>query len=243
MSEIDANYAVRNLIDSAFSHLTWYEDLCEETGFKGISQIWKEEPAWYFWMKPCPGAFLLRLHAEESLTLGKLLNLSLHYFPARNEESYKHLSADEIRLIGDEDRFDIETSTPRFEAYQQFHDQFIDAEIGCVVDEDNRLQFLFFSTEQVLDHPVYTFIDLLVTALNFQSKQHQGRVVEIQDAGMRTLFLEYSQKALEYFLNEFDLGEAASLVDISSAEMPQQWRRAAHLDAVCTMSGACSCHH
>ena len=37
------------------------KDVCEKTGFKGISQVWKEDPAWYFWLNQVKGAFLLRL--------------------------------------------------------------------------------------------------------------------------------------------------------------------------------------
>jgi len=242
MSGIDAYHATRNLIESSFSHLTWYEDVCARSGFKGISQIWKEDPAWYFWMDQVEGAFLLRLHAEEPVADHQYVSLSLHYFPDPDEVLYQSLSAGEKWLLSDEKTFDSETNTPKFEAYEQFVSLFVVAEIGFVIDADNQLKTLLFSSELSPQHPARTFLDLLVTALNFQTKQHHQRIFTLQDGALNTLMLDYSAPAFELFLNEFQLS-LEQLKDISSHETFADWKQVAHMDAVCSMSGACSCHH
>lgn len=242
MSSIDAYHATRNLIESSFSHLTWYEEVCARSGFKGISQIWKEEPAWYFWMDQVAGAFLLRLHAEEPVADNQYVSLSLHYFPAPDEVLYRSLSVGEKWLLSDEKSFDRETNTPKFEAYEQFVSLFVVGEIGFVIDPDNHLQTLLFSSELPQDHPVGTFLDLLVTTLNFQSKHHHQRVFTLRDGSVKTLMLDYSTPVFEQFLDEFQLS-LEQLEDVSSQECFADWKQAAHMDAVCSMSGACSCHH
>lgn len=242
MSGLDAYHVTRNLIESSFSHLTWYEDVCSRSGFKGISQIWKVDPAWYFWMDQVAGAFLLRLHADEAVGENHYVSLSLHYFPAADETLYQTLSAGEKWLLSDEQAFDRQTNTPKFESYEQFVSLFVVAEIGLIIDPDNQLKVLLFSAELPSEHPARVFLDLLVTALNFQSKLHHQRVLSLQDGGVRTLMLDYSTPVFENFLSEFHLN-AEQLEDVSSQENFAEWKQVAHLDAVCTMSGACSCHH
>ncbi|MCW8858963.1 MAG: hypothetical protein OQK97_04570 [Deltaproteobacteria bacterium] len=242
MSAIDAYQATRNLIENSFSHLTWYEDVCTQSGFKGISQIWKEEPAWYFWLEQVKGAFLLRLHAEEPLADNQFVSLSLHYFPAAGEAAYKGLSAGEKWLLSDEKSFDRETNTPQFETYEQFVDLFVVAEIGLVIDADNQLLTLLYSSEENPTHPAGEFLDLLVNTLNFQSKQHHQRAFELQDDKVTTLFLDHSPAVFDEFIKEFQL-DKNQLKQMDAVEKLEKWKRAAHIDAVCSMNGACSCEH
>ena len=243
MSSIDAYHVTRHLIENAFSHLTWYEDVCSASGFRGISQIWKEEPAWYFWMKQVDGAFLLRLHAEEPLGDHLFVSLSLHYFPVPDETAYQGLSAGEKWLLSDEDVFDRETNTPQFEAYEQFVTLFVVAEIGLVVAPDNQLRVLHYSSEQNESHPANEFLDLLVRALNFQSKQHHLSAFMLEEDEVSTLFLNYSDAVFDDFLSQFHLDKALLEEVDRGDEKLNRWEHAAHLDAVCTMNGACSCHH
>lgn len=242
MSRIDAYSASRNLVENAFSHLTWYEDVCGLAGFKGISQVWKEEPAWYFWQKQVKGAFLLRLHADESLGQNHYLSLSLHYFPQTDESEYQNLSDAEKDLLADTSLFDGETNTPQYEAFEQFVTAFVVAEIGCVVDADNNLQVLLYSTEQEERHPVYRFIDLFVTTLNFQSKRHHQQVYVLQDGGLTTQFLSYSEAGFNQFLESFELETSQLKTVIPNAQI-KLWKHAAQLEAVCSVNGACSCSH
>lgn len=242
MSSSDSYQATRDLIDHAFSHLTWYEDVCRQTGFKGISQIWKDEPAWYFWQDGIKGAFLLRLCAEDLLQEYPLVNLTLHYFPAPDEEAYSLLSAGEKWLLSAEKSFDSETCTPRFEAYNEFIHLFVAAEIGLVFDSNNDLQVLFFSTECDDQHQVHQFLDLLIKALNFQTKKHQLSVHEMKEDEVTTLLLNYSAPVFDRFLAEFGL-DRSELSDLSHTDRAGEWTHIAHQEAICSMTGACSCHH
>ena len=242
MSGLDAYHATRNLVESSFSHLTWFEDVCSQSGFKGISQIWKEDPAWYFWMNQVDGAFLLRLHAEEPLAENQYVSLTLHYFPTTEDDTYQNLSAGEKWLLSDEDSFDRETNTPRFETYEQFVSLFVVAEVGLVIDPDNQLKLLLYSSEHDQNHPANEFLSLLMTTLNFQSKQHQKRILKMREDGVQTLLVDYSSAVVEQFLKEFNL-EDVQFDDVSSDDEFTQWKRAAHMEAVCSMNGACSCHH
>ena len=242
MSSVDAYSTTRSLIENAFSHLTWHQSVCNQTGFRGISQIWKEEPAWYFWSDHAEGAFLLRLHAEESLADKHYVSLSLHYFPSVDEESYQSLSAGEKWLLSDNAVFDQKTNTPRFESYEQFTSLFVVAEIGCVLDSNGLLQVLLYSSEREEGHPLNGFIDLLITALNFQSKQHHQDAYSLQQGSVTTCFLSYSEAAFKEFLAEFEL-DSESLVKNVSDHKLRNWLHAAHIDAVCTVNGACSCSH
>ncbi len=242
MSVIDAYSATRNLIENTFSYLTWHEDVCEQAGFKGISQVFQEDPAWYFWLNQVPGAFLLRLHAEEPIADNQYVSLSLHYFPAAEEEIFQDLSAGEKWLLSDESIFDQETNTPEFEAYEQFVYMFVVAEIGFVIDQDNHLQVLLYSSEKGENHPAYEFIDLLISALNFQSKQHHKDVFILQDGLINTSFLSYSEPVFQQFIDAFELDSELREAIIPNNRL-NKWLRAAHIDAVCSVNGACSCSH
>ena len=242
MSGIDAYSATRNLIENAFSHLTWHETVCDRTGFKGISQVWKVDPAWYFWMDQINGTFLLRLHAEEPLADSHYVSFSLHYFPAIDDESYQCLSAGERLLLSDESVFDKKTNSPHFEAYEQFTSNFVIAEIGCLLDSDSCLQVLLYSSEKEKEQPVNTFIDLFITTLNFQSKQHHQSAYLLQEGPIDTCFLSYSKSGFQEFLTEFEL-DLESLEEVLSNDRLNHWLHAAHIDAVCSINGACSCSH
>ncbi len=242
MSGIDAYSATRNLIENAFSHLTWHEEVCAQTGFKGISQVWKEDPAWYFWSDKVKGSFLLRLHAEESIGENQYVSLTLHYFPTVDEELYHGLSVGEKRLTSDESVFDRETNTPQFEAYEQFISLFVVAEIGFVIDPDNLLKVLLYSSEEDENHPYHEFIDLLISSLNFQSKQHHQSAFSQRDGALNTSFLSYSEQDFLLFLDAFEL-ESASLEILIPDNRLDKWLQAAHMEAHCSMNGACSCTH
>ncbi len=242
MNALDAYQATRNLVESAFSHLTWYEDVCLQSGFKGISQVWKEEPAWYFWLNRVDGAFLLRLHAEESLADNQYVSLTLHYFPAPGEDLYQQLSAGEKWLLSDDAAFDRGTNTPRFEAYEQFVSLFVAAEIGFVIDPDNQLGLLLFSSAVDAGHPARQFLSLLVTACNFFFKRHQQHIFAMRQENVPTMLISYSASMLARFMAEFRL-RRAQLEDISAEERFVAWKHAAHMKAVCSMTGACSCRH
>ncbi len=241
MNRIDAVTGTRMLIENAFSHLTWHEDACKHLGFKGISQVWKEEPAWYFWLSKTPGAFLLRLHGEEPVAESQYVSLALHYYPALEQVETLALSRGETDLRNDATVFDQPTCTPRYEQFEACLPHFITAEIGLMIGANNQLQVLVFSTGQDRTHPVFAFIDLLVSSLNFEAKTHHLEACHLDDEATSSLLLAYDAKAFKTFQNTFGL-DAAALAEPQDPEHLATWRHCAHMDISCSVNGTCSCH-
>jgi hypothetical protein len=238
MTRIDAHGASRNLIENAFKYLTWHEEACKAAGFRGISQVWKEEPAWYFCLEADAGGFLLRLHDDEALAESQFISLSVHYYPATT--SAKELSAEESRLIADRSVFDAATCTPRFERYEECLPHFLAAEIGMLIDADNQLQMLVYSTEGT-HPPSAKLFDLLVNALNFAAKRHHLAALQLQTEEETSLFLIYEREAFGDFCAHFGLDRSTFRKPASSVDL-LRWRRFAHLRVDCSMKGACCCH-
>lgn len=240
MTPLDAVTGTRLLVENAFSHLTWHEAACRQVGFKGISQVWKEEPAWYFWQEEIPGAFLLRLHGDEPLADSQFVSMALHYYPAPDDTQHT-LSRREAALRADDAVFDQPTGTPRFEAFETCLPHFIAAEIGLMIGPDNRLQLMVFSTDREREHPVYAFIELLVGALNFEAGTHHVEAGQLEDASIHSLLLAYDRRAFTTFQETFGL-DVNVLSELCDMERLARWRRYAHLEASCTINGTCSCH-
>ena len=241
MSCFDAYAATRNLIDNAVSHLTWHEKACSALGFKGISQIWKEQPAWYFWLDGIKGGVMLRLHKDEAVGSSQYVSLSLHYYPAAGTAAYLQLTAEEKVLIADEQMFDLKTDTPRFETFEECLPYFLVAEIGLLIDEDGQLQLLVFSSQTDSSAPSAVFFDFLVKTLNFYLKKHHHQVRQIDSGPTSSIILIYDDAAFINFEEIYEL-DIADFVDTLQADVLEHWKLAAHLDAQCSMQGACSCH-
>lgn len=241
MTVIDAYAGTRNLIENAFSYLTWHKDACAVAGIKGISQVWKDEPAWYFWLESVTGGFLLRLHDEEPVNKSQYVSLSVHYYPPREEGAAWQLSAEEQRLLGDGEIFDLPTSTPRFEQFETCLPYFIAAEIGLTLAPDNQLQMIVYSSAKGLQHPSIKLLDLLVSALNFETGTHHRQALQLGQGDDISLFLVYDTTAFEDFLHHFELSKSW-FKEPELGPFLQKWQNCAHLDADCSLSGTCSCH-
>jgi hypothetical protein len=241
MTRIDAHAATRILVENAFSYLTWHEDACKAAGFRGISQIWKDEPAWYFWLDSVQGGFLLRLHDHEPLNDSQFISLSVHFYPSPSEAKDYQLSTEEQRLLSDASVFDMPTCTPRFEQFDACLPYFIMAEIGMLIGSDNQLQLLVYSTQSGMQPPSVKFLDLLVSTLHFAAKIHHRQALQLEhDKGM-SLFLIYDQSTFEDFLNYFEL-EETTLFPSEMNELLSKWQSFSHLDVDCSMKRACCCH-
>ena len=241
MNRIDAVTGTRMLIENAFSHLTWHDEACTHLGFKGISQVWKEVPAWYFWLEETPGAFLLHLHDEEAVTNSQYVSLTVHYYPAPDKIAGLALSTEENTLRNNTTVFDQPTGTPRYEEFETCLPHFISAELGLLIGTNNQLQALIFSTEQDKTHPVFAFIDLLVSTLNFESKSHHRDAGQLKNGETNSLFLIYDTAAFNTFQRSFGL-EETPLSEPQDTELLATWCHCAHMDITCSMNGTCSCH-
>lgn len=242
MTRIDPYAATRSLVENAFSYLTWHEDACKAAGFKGISQVWKNEPAWYFWLDSVPGGFLLRLQDDEPLNDSQYVSLIAHYYPPPSEAENCRLSPEERRLLADSSVFDLPTCTPRFEQYEACLPYFLSAEIGLMIGPDNHLQLLVHSIENEMRSPAARFLDLLVNALNFEGKNHHRQAFQLEDDEGTSLFLIYDAAAFQEFLAHFEIDET-TLVEPPMVESFCRWRDFIQMNVSCSLKSACGCRH
>jgi hypothetical protein len=118
VNSIDLEAYFRGVIDSALTVATWADDVVRLLRLDGLSQIWSQQPAWYFWVRGAPGPYHLQLEttagqAVSTDNLGRKGLFSLRCYPYPRSGGFGLLSAEEQRLI-ESDIFD-ETNTPRFE--------------------------------------------------------------------------------------------------------------------------------
>lgn len=241
MSQIDACLATRTLIENAFSHLTWHETACRAFGFQGISQVWREEPAWYFWLDEVEGAFLVRLFEEEAIDTSQFVSLAVHYYPPTDSENRFQLSSRERQIIFDDDLFDRRTCTPHFEAFEACLGFFVCAEISLMIDPENRLQLMAYSTDDPVRRPTDRLLDLLVKALNFEAGRHHRAAWMLKENKPSSLFLVYDENGFKRFLAYFGLNRK-NLQPAQITEDLNQWCASAQMDIPCSIHGVCSCH-
>ena len=241
MTAIDGSEVMRNLIDSAVSYLTWHEDACKTLRFKGISQVWKETPAWYFWITGITGGFLLRFHQEESVKQNQYISFSLHYYPDKKEAAYQQLTNKEKDLLNDPDIIDKLTNTPQFEAFEHCLPYFLSAEIGLLINKTNKLQALVFSSSNGQAHPTEVFFGFLVKTLNFYLKSHHIQAKQLNMPDISSLFVVYDTIAFAQFIKAYNLDKSRFVHPIQTG-MLENWKNAAHMDAECSVHGTCACH-
>ena len=96
---------------------SWVESVKQAIGLEAVSQVWGEQPAWYFWIKNAPGAFSLQLeHASTQIAGNEEWGngiFSIKHYPHPRQEGFKNFSFQEQCFIRSE-YFD-RTHTPRFE--------------------------------------------------------------------------------------------------------------------------------
>lgn len=119
---------------------SWVESVKSILGLQGVSQIWCETPAWYFWLSEAPGAYELRLEPldDPDVGTGGILNglFSVRFFPRPAGWAFSTFSREERNLVSSE-LFD-ETNTLRAEARECVHPHlFTIATIGISLSEEN----------------------------------------------------------------------------------------------------------
>ncbi len=241
MTAIDSSEVMRNLIDSAVSYLTWHEDACKTLGFKGISQVWQETPAWYFWVDGIAGGILFRLHQEESMGNSQYASFSVHYYPDAQEAAWQKLTEKEKLLLNDPEIIDPETHTPQFESFKYCLPYFLSAEISLLINSKNQLQTLVFSSVNDQNHPVSLFFGFLVKTLNFYLKSHHIKAKQLNMDDTSSLFLIYNIKAFEQFIKAYNLEESNFFEPLQTG-MLENWKNTAHMNAECSAKGTCACH-
>jgi hypothetical protein len=93
---------------------SWFEDFKRTLGIQGVSQVWGDRPAWYFWIGGAPGAYQLQLEDAEMQPGGGYRGVFLiRCYPFTDTAFYAGFSAEE-RGVVESGLFD-HTRTPRAE--------------------------------------------------------------------------------------------------------------------------------
>ncbi|WP_022850848.1 hypothetical protein [Limisalsivibrio acetivorans] len=242
MSTIDINLAIRDIVDHSVSHLTWYEQACSDFGFKGISQLWEDEPSWYFWSDEIPGAFLLRFVDGEMVEGEGFASLVVHYFPDRSDAgSVSRLSDEELKLFEDDSLYDSESSSPRFEAYNSFLAHFKVAELGVLFDGDKCVKMLSLARTEEWKEESGVFFQMLISIFNFYWKSHHTSEFSLSQEGADVTLLVYDSDSFGVFRQSFGIEEQELRID-TDRRLTERIKHVSHKNYKCSANGACSCH-
>ena len=113
----DTESFFRNKIESLLITASWVDRVKHAIGLEAVSQVWGEQPEWYFWIENVPGAFSLQLaHASADKTGNKEWGtgiFAIKHYPHPRQGVFKDFSYQEQCFVRSE-YFD-RTHTPRFE--------------------------------------------------------------------------------------------------------------------------------
>ena len=121
---------------------SWFEGFKQDLGIEGVSQIWAERPAWYFWICGAPGAYQFQLEdAAEAAGGGVQGMFSIKCYPYTHTAAYRGLSAEERDLL-ESDLFD-HTGTPAAEARERISENLFNVAVfECRLGSDGQLSQL-----------------------------------------------------------------------------------------------------
>ena len=129
----------REKIEGLLIQASWVSQVRQELALEGMSPVWSDLPAWYFWHREYAGAF--RLGLEESFSdyaAGQNIwsgIFSIKFFPAPTNPLLKCFSPEEQEFVLSE-AFDS-SCTPCFEAQDSIPGGLFNiASLECTVDEE-----------------------------------------------------------------------------------------------------------
>ena len=226
----------RLAIDNSMTHLLWHDEVRRQAGLKGISQVWGEEPSWYFWLAGRPGAFLLRAGDCEEVAGSSLVTYLLHYFPP---ESIKRNEQDLLQSPF----FDRITGTPIYEHRHQFFDSFIEGEIGLALGESRRPLLTCCSWQQEARPAARDFFATFVCALIFFHRLAPTTVCKCMPAPLiESRFAVFDQDFFGEFLKQTD-NKKLILTPVLPKNIPESWTIPTDHPPTCTAEGVCGCAH
>jgi len=106
----------RAVFDGMFTKISWVEDLMDQLGVQGISQVWGDDPEYYLWLTDAPGVYHIKLESGDSdrSTQDRIRGLfSIRCYPLVGSRLMDGYSREEQRLVSSE-LFD-HTNTPRYD--------------------------------------------------------------------------------------------------------------------------------
>jgi hypothetical protein len=152
--KIDCEAFFRNRVESALIVTSWHESLKNELGIAGVSQVWCEQPAWYFWINQAAGVYLLEMEGSEKRLLGKedilAASFRIKCYPYPEHPLFARFAGEEQDLVKSQ-AFD-ETNSPAFEAQEKIPAElFSVARCSIAVDDAHRfVSFAFESFDRLL---------------------------------------------------------------------------------------------
>jgi hypothetical protein len=132
---------------------SWIDTLQTELGLKGVSQVWGNRPAWYFWVSQAPGVYHLEFaDAAICVVEGHTLyqaDFILKCYPYPHHELLKTFSYIERELV--QSHFFDKTHSPAFEYQEQIPpDLFNVAALTFTADPEDRIAHFGFETFDVM---------------------------------------------------------------------------------------------
>lgn len=129
---------------------SWVGKVKDMLGLEGVSQVWGNRPAWYFWISRAPGVYHLRLEdvQVDSWENRELFSgiFSLKCYPFPGQAVFETFSFEERALMRS-DFFD-DTFTPRFEVRTRLPDTLFNvATLEYTVDAEDT--FACFTLESL----------------------------------------------------------------------------------------------
>ncbi len=128
---------------------SWAEKICTNLGIEGVSQLWGDKPAWYFWISGAPGVYLLELvetgtRQQEGFDLHQAA-FSLKCYPFAGNRVFQSFSFEEQCLI--RSKYFDHTNTPHFDHREKIAQNLFNiAKIECVFDSDETIAAFTFES-------------------------------------------------------------------------------------------------
>jgi len=229
---LDASLRFRQLTDNALTYLSWHEEVMRALQVAGISQIWDDEPAWYFWLGE--RAYLLRYPGLEER--GSELTAVLHAFPLKEELESGTFSAAERSLLEPE-HFDLETTTPRFESFARFAGAFVIGEM-TITQGDAGPSSLIMSSYRSKWELAWRFTEVFVALQSFYWKTAPvGNPLGFEpQQGVRSVMIPFEEHAASFT-------PPSGSGPVRQLHYPGHWREYAEGRVRCSATGTCSCSH
>jgi len=128
---------------------SWFDEIRTELGMQGVSQLWAQRPAWYFWIADAPGVYLLELAAADSRQMEGFdlhrVTFALKCYPFAGQQVFKFFSFEEQGLIRSP-YFD-HTNTPRFDQREKIDPHLFNiAKIECTFDGGETMAAFVFES-------------------------------------------------------------------------------------------------
>jgi len=161
---VDPESLFRNKIEGMLATVSWVDKVKNLLGIEGVSQIWGNAPAWYFWISDAQGVYHLQLsetsvseyHPKTSRGI-----FTIKYYPYADRDVFSSFSFQERHLT--QSCFFDDTHTPRFEDRERLSESLfnvaameyevgIDDDMACFTLESLDTMRIGYEKERVQEY-------------------------------------------------------------------------------------------